>query len=80
MTDTRSCARRCPNHSEVMIETIDAEDAWCPPTFIPPGLGRTRFAWSMIAVDSHSTWRSISLSARMLSVCGGDWMMSAMRA
>jgi len=44
LTDTRSWDRRCPNHSEVMIETIDADEAWWPPTFIPAGLGRTRFA------------------------------------
>jgi hypothetical protein len=30
-------------------------------------------------VDSHSTWCSISLSAEA-SVCGGDWIMSAMAA
>ena len=63
-----------------MIETIDADEAWCPPTFIPEGLGRTRLAWWMIAVDSHKTWRSISRSAWMDWACGGDWMMSAMAA
>ena len=65
-----------------MIETIDAEDAWCPPTFIPPGLGRTRFAWWMIAVDSQSTWRSISPSAPSLlvSACAAESVMSAMGA
>ena len=35
--------------------TIDALDAWWPPTFSPVGLGRTRLAWWMIAVASHST-------------------------
>ena len=49
-----------------MIETIEADEAWCPPTFSPPGLGRTRFAWWTIAVDSQSTWRSISASASRL--------------
>lgn len=29
-TDTLSAARRCRNHSEVMIVTNDAEDAGCP--------------------------------------------------
>ena len=80
LTETRSWDCRGPNHSAVMIETIDADEAWCPPTFIPPGLGRTRFAWSMIAVDSHSTWRSISPSVSRAPACGGDWMMSAMQA
>ena len=27
LTDTRSSARRCRNHSEVMMETIEADDA-----------------------------------------------------
>ena len=38
-----------------MIVTIEALDAWWPPTFSPPGLGRTRLAWSTIAVESQST-------------------------
>lgn len=45
-----------------MIDTIDAEDAWCPPTLRPDGFGRTRFAWWIIAVDSQSTRFSISRS------------------
>jgi len=44
LTDTRSTARRWRNHSDVMIVTSDADDAWWPPTFTPEGLGRTRFA------------------------------------
>jgi hypothetical protein len=43
-----------------MIDTIDADDAWWPPTFKPEGFGRTRFAWWMIALDSQSTRLSIS--------------------
>jgi hypothetical protein len=46
-----------------MIDTIDAQDAWWPPTLSPDGFGRTRFASWMIAVDSHSTRRSISRNA-----------------
>src|SRR6185312_15031131 len=61
LTDTLSLGCRWRNHSDVMIVTIDALDAWCPPTFRPDGLGRTRFAWWIIAVDSHSTRRSTSL-------------------
>ena len=46
-----------------MIVTIEALDAWWPPTFMPPGLGRTRLAWSTMAVASHST-RSLDLAHR----------------
>ena len=45
LTETRSPERRCSNHSDVMIDTIEAQEAWWPPTFNPVGLGRTRFAW-----------------------------------
>ena len=75
MTETRSSARSCRNHSEVMIDTIEAQDAWWPPTFSPSGLGRTRLAWSTIAVDSHSTRSSTARSAASVPlpvapVCG----------
>src|SRR5436190_1471308 len=43
-----------------MIETIDAVEAWWPPTLTPERFGRTRLAWWTIAVASHSTRRSIS--------------------
>lgn len=48
-----------------MIDTIEALDAWCPPTLRPVGLGRTRLAWSMIAVESQSTR---SCTSRRISV------------
>src|SRR5690606_40418775 len=67
-TDTRSCGRRWLNHNAVMIDTIEADDAWCPPTFNPDGFGRTRLAWWMIALDNHSTRSSI---ARRTSVVAG---------
>ena len=38
MTETRSGARRCSKYSAVMIETIDADEAWWPPTFTPDGV------------------------------------------
>jgi hypothetical protein len=57
LTETRSSARSASNHSAVMSETIDALDAWWPPTLIPDGFGRTRLAWWTIAVASHSTRR-----------------------
>ena len=68
LTDTRSSGRSAPNHSAVMIDTIDADEAWCPPTLSPPGFGRTRLAWSMIAVASHSTRSSTARSAASRSV------------
>jgi hypothetical protein len=42
-----------------MIVTIEAQEAWCPPTFNPDGFTRTRLAWSTIAVDSQRTRSSI---------------------
>jgi hypothetical protein len=44
LTDTRSGARRNANHSAVMRLTMEADDAWWPPTLIPERFGRTRFA------------------------------------
>ena len=38
-----------------MIDTIEADEAWWPPTFTPEGVFRTRLAWWMIEVASHST-------------------------
>ena len=51
-----------------MIVTIEALEAWWPPTFRPPGLGRTRLAWSTIAVASQSTRSSTARSAASCSV------------
>jgi DNA-binding Lrp family transcriptional regulator len=72
LTDTRSSAVSAWNHSAVMIEVIEALDAWCPPTFSPERFGRTRLAWSTIAVDSHSTRRSQKLAeiAEVVEVFG----------
>src|SRR6476619_4965985 len=57
LTETRSGARRCANHSAVMTLTIDADDAWWPPTFTPDGVLRTLLAWWTIEVASHRTRR-----------------------
>ena len=40
-----------------MSDTIEALDAWWPPTFTPERFGRTWLAWWTIAVASHSTRR-----------------------
>ncbi len=55
-----------------MMVVIEAEDAWWLPTFSPEGLGRTRFAWSTIAVESHSTRLSTSRNTDSLSGSGKD--------
>ena len=39
----------------VMIKTIDADDAWCPPTLMPSTLGRRSLALWIIQCESHST-------------------------
>ena len=52
-------ARRCSNHSAVMMLTIEADDAWCPPTFTPDAVVRTLLAWWTMLVASHSTRRSL---------------------
>src|SRR3954452_2770279 len=70
LTLTRSGASRNANHSAVISDTIEALDAWWPPTFTPERFSRTRFAWWTMLVASHSTrrWtrssvcRSISVS------------------
>lgn len=43
-----------------MINTMDADDAWCPPTLRAEGFARTRFAWWVIADDNQSTLLSTS--------------------
>src|SRR4051812_44351270 len=63
-TETRSSARSSENQSAVMRLTIDALDAWWPPTFTPERFSRTRLAWWTIAVASQSTrrWTASSVS------------------
>src|SRR5687767_11543483 len=72
-TDTRSSARSSLNQNAVIRLTIDALEAWCPPTFTPERFSRTRLAWCTIAADSHSTRRSIARSVSRSGVAGrGD--------
>src|SRR5918992_844085 len=70
-TDTRSSARSSLNQSAVIRLTIDALDAWWPPTFTPERFSRTRLAWWTIAAESHSTRRSMALSVSRSGVAGG---------
>src|SRR4051794_29506393 len=68
LTETRSPGCSWSNHSAVMMLTMEAVEAWWPPTLRPETLGRTRLAWSIIAIASHrirdstecSTVRSVS--------------------
>ncbi len=46
-----------------MMLTIEAEEAWWPPTFTPDSVDRTRLAWWTMLVASHSTRRCSSSSA-----------------
>src|SRR3954447_14966095 len=62
-TETRSSGPRCANHNAVMIDTIDAELAWWPPTLIPPASARSWLAASTMRTASHSTRCWISSSA-----------------
>ena len=50
--------------------TIDAHDAWWPPTFSPSRLARTWLAWWIIHVLSHSTLRSTAAKHRAASGAG----------
>ena len=38
-----------------MMLTIDADDAWWPPTFTPDAVSLTRLAWCTMLVASQST-------------------------
>ena len=68
-TATLSSPPMCPNQSAVMIEAIDAHDAWCPPTLM--SVSPRRLAWSIIRVASQRTRRSMSRSvARSTSDVG----------
>ena len=60
-----------------MIETIEAEDAWWPPTLTPEGLGRTRFARWTMAVDNQSTRSWTSRSTSSWSSAGTPWSIAA---
>ena len=62
LTATLSPSRRCPNHSDVMIEIIDADDAWWPPTLMSPA-ARSWLAESTMRTASHSTRRWMSSRA-----------------
>ncbi len=47
-----------------MIATIDADDAWWPPTFTPEAVARTLLAWWTMLVASQSTRRCDGRRAR----------------
>src|ERR671914_176127 len=76
LTDTRSSARSSLNQSAVIRLTIDALEAWWPPTFTPERFSRTRLAWCTIAAESQSTRRSMALSvSRSGAADGGEGLV-----
>src|SRR3954469_2337367 len=50
-----------------MAVTIDADDAWCPPTFTPSPVSRSWLAAATMRTASHSTRRWSSSRAWMSS-------------
>ena len=70
-TLTRSGASSTPSHSAVISDTIDALEAWWPPTFTPLRFGRTRLAWWTIDAASQSTRRWISSSVSRSVIAPG---------
>ena len=53
-----------------MIAVIDAQLAWCPPTFSPSSLSRMWLAWWIVHADSQRSRSSRILSASMSVVTG----------
>jgi hypothetical protein len=60
----RSCGRAISRYSAVRIEMLEAQDAWCPPTFSPSRLGRMWLALWIIHEDSQSNFRSSCFNTR----------------
>ena len=48
-----------------MIAVIEAQLAWCPPTFSPSSLSRMWLAWWMVQADSQRSRSSRIFSASM---------------
>src|SRR4051812_39055554 len=72
-TDTRSPGRSCSNHRAVMMEVIDALDAWWPPTLRPERFGRTLLAWWIMDVASHRTRRSMDPRTSSRAPAAPSW-------
>jgi hypothetical protein len=53
-----------------MMLTIEADEAWWPPTFTPDGVLRTRLAWWTMLVASQSTRRCTASSTSSESGVG----------
>ena len=62
-----------------MMLTIEADDAWWPPTFTPDGVSRTLLAWWTMLVASHSTrrWTASRVSCEVLASLTLDTDISA---
>ena len=68
-TATLSSPPMCPNQSAVMIDAIDAHEAWCPPTLM--SVSPRRLAWSIIRVASQRTRRSMLAQCGEIGIRGG---------
>jgi hypothetical protein len=53
-----------------MIAVIEAQLAWCPPTFSPSSLSRMWLAWWMVHADSQRSRSSRNYSAAMSVATG----------
>src|SRR5215218_1272858 len=56
-----------------MMETTEAEEAWCPPTLRPSRFGRMLLAWWIIHADSQSSLRSSACSRRSRDASSPTW-------
>src|SRR5581483_11698220 len=59
-----SPGRSAWKYSAVMSPTTEDDEAWCPPTLVPSGFGRTLLAWWTMSAESHSTrfWMDSSVA------------------
>jgi hypothetical protein len=53
-----------------MIAVIEAQLAWCPPTFSPSAFLRIWFAWWMVHADSQRSRSSMTRRDSMSVVAG----------
>ena len=53
-----------------MISTMEALEAWWPPTFIPLGLGRTRLAASTMEVAIQRTFSAMAVNVATSATWG----------
>ncbi len=59
-----------------MMLTIDADDAWCPPTFTPDSVWRTLLAWWTMLTASQSTRRCTASSVSSSAASSDGWLVA----